>query len=113
MRARAPRRRTATALCLGLLTAGGGMLPAPAAVAAPGPRAVPPYYYDCAGTSEDQHSGTLVGEGCAKVSETTEGDGVYVEDRAGRNDWRCDRVDDVGTSAIRGHGCRAVEKDSW
>ncbi|POX61662.1 hypothetical protein C3492_20350 [Streptomyces sp. Ru62] len=109
MRARTTRRRTVTVLCVGLLAAGGGTLPAPAAVAAP----APPYYYDCAGTSEDQHSGTLVGEGCAKVFEITEGDGVYIEDRAGRNDWHCDRVDDVGTSAVRGQGCRAAPKGSW
>ncbi|MET8773023.1 hypothetical protein [Streptomyces sp. NPDC004658] len=112
MRARPPRRRTAMTLCLGLLTAGGGTLLAPAA-AAPAPLAVPPYYYDCAGTAEDQDSATLVGEGCAKVAEITEGGGVYIEDRAGRNDWRCDRIDDVGTSTVRGHGCRAVPKGSW
>lgn len=110
MRARTTRRRTVTVLRVGLLAAGGGTLLAPAAVAAPAP---PPYYYDCAGTAEDQPSGTLAGEGCAKVAETTEGDGVYIEDRAGRTDWHCDRVDDVGTSAVRGHGCRAVQKGSW
>ncbi|MFH9088781.1 hypothetical protein [Streptomyces sp. NPDC017673] len=109
MRARTTRRRTVTVLRVGLLAAGGGTLLAPAAVAAP----APPYYYDCARTAEDQPSGTLVGEGCAKVAETTEGDGVHIEDRAGRNDWRCDRADDVGTSAVRGHGCRAVPKGSW
>ncbi|MGW4599457.1 hypothetical protein ACWEOA_29830 [Streptomyces sp. NPDC004457] len=110
MRARTTRRRTVTALCLGLLTAGGGALPVPAALAAPAPT---PYYYDCASTSEDRRTGTLAGEGCAKVAETTEGDGVWVEDRAGRHDWHCDRVDDVGTSTVRAHGCRAVRKGSW
>ncbi|MGV9929248.1 hypothetical protein [Streptomyces olivaceoviridis] len=110
MRARTTRRRTVTALCAGLLAAGGGTPAAPAVLAASAP---PPYYYDCASTSEDQGSGTLVGEECAKVSEPTGGEGVYIEDRAGRTDWHCDRIDDVGTSAVRGHGCRAVEKGSW
>ncbi|MEW2286109.1 hypothetical protein [Streptomyces sp. NPDC047841] len=110
MRARTTCRRTVTALCLGLLTACAGALPAPAALAAPVPQ---PYSYDCASTSEHQETGTLAGEGCAKVAEITEGDGVWVEDRAGRHDWHCDRVDDVGTSAVRGQGCRAVRKGSW
>jgi hypothetical protein len=111
---RAPKTRSsALALALGLLTAGGATLLAPAAAASPDRAVAHPYSYDCDYTYDEPETGVLVGEGCTKVYDPTDGVGVYIEDWGTSNDWHCVRVEDDGPSTVRGHECRPVEKDTW
>ncbi|CAL9637573.1 hypothetical protein [Streptomyces sp. enrichment culture] len=107
-------RLSALALALGLLTAGGATLLTPSAAAASPARSAPhPYYHDCDSTYDEPETGVLVGEGCTRVYDPTDGDGVYIRDWGTTNDWLCVRVDGGGTGAVRGHECRPVEKDTW
>ena len=110
MRSCAVRQRVG-GLALAALTLGGSALAlSSAASAAPPSAAAVDHHYECDNTYPGEDApDSLTGEGCSQSLGGMPGEGIYVRDWGGPDDWVCGQVVVHTDHSLTGRDCRPAD----